>query len=63
MTFQPTGTTGDRNSLSMDDQVILETRVLPTARRWLDIPGLRDKGASTLAYWGESVPPKAEGRE
>lgn len=53
MTFQPPGTTGDRNSLSMEDAVILETKILPTARRWLNMPGLRDHGASTLAYWGE----------
>ena len=45
---------GDRTSLSYDDRVTLETRVLPTAREWLKIPGLQDHGRQTLEYWGEN---------
>ena len=45
---------GDRNTLSMDERYTLEERVLPTARKWLDIPSLRDHGLKTLAYWGEA---------
>lgn len=45
--------TGNRATLSMDDLRILEDRVLPTARRWLNIYELSEHGAKTLAYWGE----------
>ena len=49
----PTGN-GDRRSLTFDQLRLLEEKVLPTARRWLGIPGLREHGEKTLAYWGES---------
>ena len=45
---------GSKESLSMDERHILETQILPTARRWLDLPGLRSHGESTLAYWGSA---------
>lgn len=44
---------GDRASLSFPELQNLEDKVLPAARRWLDIPGLRQHGAQTLEYWGE----------
>ena len=45
-----------RASLSFDEREILDTRVLPTARRWLrQYPGLRDHAISTLNYWGEPL--------
>lgn len=44
---------GDRQSLSFDEQAILEDKILPTARRWLTIPGLRDQAIRTLEFWGE----------
>lgn len=44
---------GDRNALSHDELVTLETRVLPTARRWLGIYGLDLHAMQTLDYWGE----------
>lgn len=43
---------GEVAGLSFDERAILEDRIIPTARRWLDIPGLRDQGEMTLAYWG-----------
>lgn len=42
-----------RAELSLDERELLETKILPTARRWLDIPGLREHGEKTLAHWGE----------
>lgn len=45
---------GDRSKLSFDEQNLLDTKVLPTARRWLSIPNLRDHGKRTLEFWGES---------
>lgn len=45
---------GDRSALSHDELVILEEKVLPTARRWLDMPGLDAHAMQTLDYWGES---------
>lgn len=39
-------------SLSLDERQIVIERIIPTAERWLNIPGLRDKGESTLRYWG-----------
>lgn len=45
---------GDRSKLSHDELRLLETQVLPTARAWLDIPGLRQHGRQTLEYWGEA---------
>lgn len=44
---------GDRSKLTMKEQEFLECEILPTARRWLSIPGLKDHGEQTLAYWGE----------
>lgn len=44
---------GDKASLSMDERHLLETQILPTARKWLNVPGLAGHGKSTLAYWGE----------
>jgi hypothetical protein len=44
---------GHRGSLSSDELHLLETKVLPTARRWLEIPGLAHHGRQTLEYWGE----------
>ena len=46
---------GDRSKLSADQRTILETEVLPTARRWLNLPDLRKHGEKTLAYWGEAI--------
>lgn len=53
----PGKTQGDRSKLSFDQLVLLEDKVLPTARRWLGIPGLRDHAEQTLAYWGEKFEP------
>lgn len=43
---------GDRSSLSIDEQMLLE-QVIDTARRWLSIPELKQKGQNTLTFWGE----------
>ncbi len=45
---------GDRNALSPDERFILEDKVLPTARRWLSMPGLDVHAMQTLDYWGET---------
>lgn len=45
---------GDRARLSPDQRRILEEEVLPTARRWLQVPGLAEHGRQTLSYWGET---------
>lgn len=45
---------GDRSALSPDELFILDTKVLPTARRWLAMPGLDAHAMQTLDYWGES---------
>lgn len=44
---------GDKMALSRDELTLLEDKILPTARRWLTIPGLAEHGRQTLAYWGE----------
>jgi hypothetical protein len=45
-----------RASLSFDEREILDTRVLPTARRWLrQYPNLAEHAAKTLTYWGEPL--------
>ena len=45
---------GDRTQLTMDERQLLETRVLPTARRWVSgMPGISDHAKNTLAFWGE----------
>lgn len=45
--------TGDMDALTHDERLLLEAKVLPAARRFLDIPGLREHGQQTLAYWGQ----------
>ena len=39
---------GDRNKLGFDELKKLDEEVLPAARRWLKIPGLRHHGENTL---------------
>lgn len=46
---------GNRDQLSTDERWTLEQKVLPTARKWLSIPGLAEHGKQTLEYWGEKV--------
>lgn len=46
---------GDRRALTFDERELLETKILPTARRWLKIPGLADHGKQTLRFWGEAA--------
>ena len=46
---------GSRAALTYDQLDLLESKVLPTARKWLGIPGLEDFGRDTLAYWGEKI--------
>jgi len=46
-----------RLDLSHDELQLLEEKVLPTARRWVEeIPTLAIQGAKTMAHWGERVP-------
>ena len=45
-----------REALSRENLFLLDTKVLPSARSWLDMPGLRDHGLNTLRHWGEDVP-------
>lgn len=45
---------GDRNALSPDELFILDTKVIPTARRWLGHYGLDLHAMQTLDYWGET---------
>ena len=48
--------TGKRAELSSDELHLLDTKILPTARRWVkEIPGLADEARKTLAYWEEQV--------
>lgn len=47
---------GDRKTLRADETDLLENKILPTARRWLRIPGLEDHDRQTLMYWGEEIP-------
>lgn len=44
---------GDRSKLTYDELGALENKILPTARRWLTIPALREHGEKTLDFWGE----------
>ena len=46
------GDRGDRGTLSHDERVLLEEKVIPTARHWLG-SGLDEHGRKTLEYWGE----------
>lgn len=48
----PPPVSGDRTGLSFQELELLENSILPTARRWLNIPGLRDHALATLNYWG-----------
>jgi hypothetical protein len=41
-------------ALSRSELALLEDTILPTARRWLTIPGLAEHGRKTLEYWGEA---------
>lgn len=52
---------GDKSTLNIDQRDLLENTILPTARRWLDIPGLAHHGASTLMFWGENPTPLRNG--
>lgn len=45
---------GDKSTLTFDEIELLETKLIPTARRWLDIPDLRDHGRQFLDHWGEA---------
>lgn len=49
---------GDRQRLSFDDRKILEERVIPTARRWIEKypphSNMWGHAMKTLAYWGEA---------
>lgn len=45
---------GAKENLTLDQRALLDTKILPTARRWTQIPGLKDLGENTLAYWGET---------
>lgn len=46
---------GDRSKLTRDEAKILFEKVLPSARRMLQIPALREHGEKTLAYWNEPI--------
>lgn len=47
---------GDRSRLSHDELILLEEKVLQTARRWVrTYPGIADHGRQTLAFWGEEA--------
>lgn len=58
----PQNAQGDRSKLSFDELVLLDEKVLPTARRWLGIPGLRQHAEQTLSYWGETFDPARRDR-
>lgn len=45
-------TKGDPTTLNSSQQIVLHDEVLPTAERWLKIPGLKAHAEKTLAYWG-----------
>lgn len=42
-----------RENLSFDELKLLDDNILPTARRWLGIPGLAEQGKRILESWGE----------
>lgn len=48
-------TVGNWGNLSADQLRILEEKVLPTARAWLQKPSLAVHGRQILEYWGETV--------
>lgn len=43
---------GDIEKMTRDERFILEDKVIPTAERWMNIPGLREHAEKTLAHWG-----------
>lgn len=49
-------TRGERGMLTAAELDHLENQILPTARRWLSVHGLRQHAVQTLAYWGEDIP-------
>ena len=52
--FSPQG--GNRNALGRDELEILDTKVLPTARRWLrEFPQMAEHAVSALQHWGEPL--------
>lgn len=53
-TASATAQKNPRDGLTYDELQLLNEKVLPTAKRWLQIPGLRDYAESTLRYWGEA---------
>jgi len=47
---------GDRYTLSGKELALLETQIIPTAKRWLRMfPNLRSHAISTLEYWHEPL--------
>jgi hypothetical protein len=47
---------GDKDLLSGFDRDLLESRILPEAKRWLRVfPGLRHHAIKTLEFWGEPL--------
>lgn len=46
---------GSITALSFEDQVLLRDVILPKAREFLAVPGLRPHGEATLEYWGENI--------
>jgi hypothetical protein len=52
--FQPKR--GDVNALTHDERAILETKVIPTAERWMQEyqagTTLHEQGKQTLVHWG-----------
>ena len=52
--FQPQQ--GDKSRLKRDELTLLETKILPTARKWLrTFPNLAHHAVQTLTYWGEEL--------
>lgn len=47
---------GNRETMSGAELEILDTNILPTARRWLrEFPGLAEHAISTMQYWREPL--------
>ena len=45
---------GDKSKLDRDQRILLETKIIPTARRWLtEYPDWKNHAEKTLEYWGE----------
>lgn len=62
MSFDGPQQYGARDALTHDQLILLEDKILPTARRWVrEIPGLAEHGKQTLAYWGEPIPAERKG--